>query len=276
MFGAPHLDAFALTLLAGLSTGIGSLIAVFAKRTDRNWLSVTMGFSAGVMLYVSFIDIFPKALEHLTVSFGETRANWYTVLAFFGGMLLVAIIDRLIPQYENPHEMTASDTIEELEEEHKVGPKSKKASFYKMGVVTALAIGIHNFPEGMATFIATYQDLALGISIALAIALHNIPEGIAVSIPIYYASGSKRKAFFYSFISGISEPIGALAAYFLFRNYFNDVVFGLAFAAVGGVMVFISLDQLLPAAQKYGKHHMTIYGLLAGMAVMALSVLLLI
>ncbi|MCB0736713.1 MAG: zinc transporter ZupT [Bacteroidetes bacterium] len=275
MFDKVFMDAFLLTLFAGLSTGIGSAIAVFAKRTDKNWLSVSMGFSAGVMIYVSFIDIFPKALEHLVDGQGEKMGNWLTVAAFFGGMILVAIIDKLIPHYENPHEFAESDTVDEIDHQKKVRGKSKEASFYKMGVVTALAIGIHNFPEGMATFIATVEDFTLGLSIAIAIAIHNIPEGIAVSIPVYYATGSKKKAFLFSFVSGISEPIGALVAYLALHQFFNDTVFGIVFAAVGGIMVFISLDQLLPAAQRYGKHHLTIYGLLAGMAVMALSVLLL-
>lgn len=275
MFEDKFTAAFLLTLLAGLSTGIGSAIAIFAKRTDRNWLSVSMGFSAGVMLYVSFIDIFQKANEHLIDSLGETKGSWLTVGAFFGGMVLIALIDKLIPHYENPHEFAETDTVDEIDHTKKVKGKSKEASLYKMGVVTALAIGIHNFPEGLATFAAAYQDISLGIAIAIAIALHNIPEGIAVSIPVYYATGSKKKAFLFSFFSGISEPIGALVGYFLLRELFNDLTFGIIFAAIGGIMVFISLDQLLPAAQKYGKHHLTIYGLLAGMAVMALSVLLL-
>lgn len=267
--------AFGLSLLAGLSTGIGSVIAIFAKRADKNWLSVSMGFSAGVMIYVSFIDIFPKAQEHLAAELGEINGTWVTVAAFFGGMLLIGLIDKLIPHHENPHEFAESDTTEEIDHNKKVTGKSKEAALYKTGVLTALAIGIHNFPEGLATFMAAYQDLALGIPIAIAIALHNIPEGIAVSVPVYYATGSKRKAFYFSFLSGISEPIGAIIGFFLLQEIFNDLSFGIIFALIGGIMVFISLDQLLPAAHKYGKHHHTIYGMLAGMAVIALSLVLL-
>lgn len=268
--------AFSLTLIAGLSTGIGSIIAIFAKHTNKSWLSISMGFSAGVMIYVSFVDIFPKAQEHLVAELGEISGTWVTVAAFFGGMLLIAAIDKFIPDRENPHEFAEKDTVDELEHSAKPTGKSREASLYKTGVLTALAIGIHNFPEGLATFMAAYQDLALGIPIAFAIALHNIPEGIAVSIPVYYATNSKKKAFWYSFLSGVSEPIGAILGFFLLREIFNDLSFGIIFSLVGGIMVFISLDQLLPAAHKYGKHHHTIYGMLAGMAVIALSLVLLI
>jgi ZIP family zinc transporter len=143
-----------------------------------------------------------------------------------------------------------------------------------MGMFTALAIAIHNFPEGLATFAAALSDPALGLSIAVAIAIHNIPEGISVSVPVYYATGSKKKAFYYSFLSGTAEPVGALIGYFILLNFFSDFVFGILFAGVAGIMVFISLDELLPSAQKYGEHHLSIYGLIVGMAVMALSLLL--
>ena len=144
-----------------------------------------------------------------------------------------------------------------------------------MGLFTALAIAIHNFPEGLATFVAAIKDPHLGIAIAVAIAIHNVPEGIAVSIPIYYATGSRRKAFLYSFLSGLAEPIGALIGFFVLWRWMNDITFGLLFASVAGIMVYISLDELLPSAEKYGEHHLCIYGLISGMAVMAISLLLL-
>ena len=266
--------AFSLSVIAGLSTSIGSIIAIFAKRTDKYWLSVSMGFSAGVRIYVSFVDIFPKAQEYLTAELGQANGIWITLATFFGGMLLIGIIDKLIPSHENPHEFAESDTTDEVDHKTIFKGKSKEASLYKIGVFTALAIGIHNFPEGLATFAAAYQDVTLGISIAIAIALHNIPEGIAVSVPVYYATGSKRKAFYFSFLSGISEPIGAIVGYFLLKELFNDLAFGIIFALIGGIMVFISLDQLLPAAQKYGKHHLTIFGVVSGMAVIAISLVL--
>jgi len=143
-----------------------------------------------------------------------------------------------------------------------------------MGFFSALAIGIHNFPEGLATFAAALKDPTLGVGIAIAIAIHNIPEGIAVSAPIYYATGSRKKAFVWSFVSGLAEPVGALVGYLLLYNLFTDITFGILFGAVGGIMVYISLDELLPSAEEYGHHHVAIYGLLGGMAVMALSLLL--
>jgi ZIP family zinc transporter len=144
----------------------------------------------------------------------------------------------------------------------------------RMGMLTALAITIHNFPEGLATFTSSVKDPSLGIAIAVAVAIHNIPEGIAVSIPVYYATGDKKKAFRLSFLSGLSEPLGALIGYLILFRFFNDVVFGVLFAMVAGIMVFISLDELLPTAREYGEAHLSIYGLIAGMLVMAVSLLL--
>ncbi|OHD55977.1 MAG: zinc transporter ZupT [Spirochaetes bacterium GWF1_51_8] len=268
MFEDNVLLAFGLTLFAGLSTGIGSAIAFLAKRTNTRFLAVALGFSAGVMIYVSFVEIFQKARIALTESLGNGLGTWATVAAFFAGILFIGLIDKLVPKADNPHEM---HKIEELSDVPKID-KIKK--LYRTGIFVALAIAIHNFPEGLATFAAALSDPRLGIAIAVAIAIHNIPEGISVSIPIFYATGNKKKAFLYSFLSGVSEPVGALIGYLILRPFFNDFVFGVLFAAVGGIMVFISLDELLPAAQEYGEHHLSIYGLVAGMAVMALSLLM--
>jgi zinc transporter, ZIP family len=260
--------AFGLTLMAGLATGIGSLLAFFTSHTNTRFLSVTLGFSAGVMIYVSMVEIFVKAKDALTGSLGWEVGNWITVVSFFAGMLLIAMIDKLIPKQGNPHELK---TVEEMS-----GPQKGIAdpALLKMGTFTALAIGIHNFPEGIATFTSALQDPGLGIAIAVAIAIHNIPEGIAVAVPVYFATGDRKKAFKLSFLSGLSEPIGALVAYLILMPYLNDTMFGVIFAAVAGIMVFISLDELLPAAKKYDETHLPIYGLIAGMAVMALSLLL--
>ncbi len=285
MWESNVLFAFGLTLFAGLSTGIGSALAFFAKKTNTKFLSLALGFSAGVMLYVSFVEIFIKAKDSLVAELGYRGGYWATTLAFFGGILLIAIIDKLVPSFENPHEMAAIEDMVEIDEieEHLKEMEEKQvsehegkrsSSLYRMGIFSALAIGIHNFPEGLATFASALKDPTLGISIAVAIAIHNIPEGIAVSVPIYYATGDKKKAFYYSFLSGLSEPIGALVGYVLLYRFFNDLVFGILFAGVAGIMVFISLDELLPAAQRYGEHHLSIYGLVAGMIVMAVSLLL--
>ena len=259
--------AFGLTMFAGLSTGIGSAIAFFAKKTNTAFLSVALGFSAGVMIYVSFVEIFVKARIELSAVLGEGPGYWVTAAAFFGGILFIAIIDKLIPSIENPHEMHKVEEMEDIQ-----ALKDKK--LMRMGLFTALAIAIHNFPEGLATFTAALTDPGLGIAIAVAIAIHNIPEGIAVSIPVYYATGSRKKAFWLSFLSGLAEPVGALVGYLILMPFLSPVVFGVLFAGVAGIMVFISLDELLPAAEEYGEHHLSIYGLIAGMAVMALSLLL--
>ncbi len=258
--------AFGLTIFAGLSTGIGSALAFFTKTTNTRFLSVSLGFSAGVMVYVSFVEILQKAKEALVPHFGEKIASWYTVLAFFAGILIIAFIDRLIPAIKNPHEIRR---VEDVSKDNNKDPK-----LVRMGMFTALAIAIHNFPEGIATFMAGLSDTSIAIPIAVAIAIHNIPEGIAVSVPISYGTGSKRKGFILSFLSGLAEPVGALLAYFILMPFLSDTLFGVIFASVAGIMVFISIDELLPTAREYGLPHHSVYGFLAGMAVMALSLLL--
>ncbi|MFC1781995.1 zinc transporter ZupT [Planctomycetota bacterium] len=262
------LIAFGLTLFAGLSTGIGSSLAIFTRRTNTKSLSLALGFSAGVMIYVSFIEIFPKARESLVGELGQVGGYWCTVLAFFGGIIFIGIIDRLVPSFENPHEV---HKVEEMDDPERAADFRK---LYRMGLFTALAITIHNFPEGLATFVSALKDVKLGASIAVAIAIHNIPEGIAVSIPIFYATGNRNKAFVYSFLSGLAEPVGALIGYAVLFSFFNDVVFGIIFAFVAGIMVFVALDELLPTAREYEQPHLAVYGLISGMVIMALSLLL--
>jgi ZIP family zinc transporter len=219
------------------------------------------------MVYVSLVEIFAKAKASLTAGYGDRPGYWMTVIAFFAGIAIIALIDRVIPSVENPHEMkNIHDAVETAD--------TGKRKLMRMGLFSALAIGIHNFPEGLATFMGALADPALGISIAVAIAIHNIPEGLAVSVPIFYATGSRVKAFVASFTSGLSEPVGALLGYFLLRSFFNDAMMGLVFGCVAGIMVYISLDELLPTAEEYGEHHIAILGLIGGMAVMAVSLLM--
>ncbi|WDP89061.1 MAG: zinc transporter ZupT [Desulfobacter sp.] len=263
------LFAFSLTLFAGLSTGVGSALAFFARQTNTVFLTASLGFSAGVMIYVSMIEIFVKARDALSEAVGPSQGYLLTTAAFFGGILLIALIDKLVPSFENPHEARGIEDMSLAGEAAR-----KKKNLERMGLFSALAIAIHNFPEGLATFVGGLHDPAMGISIAVAIAIHNIPEGIAVSVPLYYATGSRKKAFGLSFLSGLSEPVGALVGYFLFFKFFNGYVFGLLFAVVAGIMVFISLDELLPTAEKYGEHHIAMYGVVAGMVVMAASLVL--
>ena len=288
--------ALGLTLFAGMATGIGSAIAFLAKRTDYRFLSVATGFSAGVMLYVSFVEIFHKGAAALVESYGDPWGHWVNVGSFFGGMLLIGLIDNLVPAAENPHEVHSeaesaplhnpaaplphfSAVGNDLAGEHDHSLKHTK--LLRMGLFTALAIGIHNFPEGLATFLAALEDPKLGIAIAIAVALHNIPEGISVSVPIFYATGNRSKAFFYSVLSGLAEPVGAVVAYLFLRLVFGceagmipPQVMGVLFGGVAGIMVYISLDELLPTSRAYGKGHDSVLGLVAGMLVMALSLLL--
>ncbi len=270
------LFALGLTVFAGLSTGIGSVMAFLSKKFNPKFLAGALGFSAGVMIYVSLIEIFVKARDALETSLGEKQGYVVTVISFFAGIAVIALIDKLIPSFENPHEISniSKDNVKSQIEKDGASESAERKKLLRMGMFSALAIGLHNFPEGLATFMSGLSDPALGISIALAIAIHNIPEGIAVSTPIYYATKSRKKAFWYSLLSGVSEPVGALLGFFVLRSIFNDTTFGVIFASVAGIMVYISLDELLPTAEEYGEHHIAIQGLIAGMLVMAVSLLM--
>ena len=288
--------ALGLTLFAGLATGIGSAVAFWAKRTNYRFLAVATGFSAGVMLYVSFVEIFVKGVDALTGTYGDYWGHWVNAGAFFGGMLLIGLIDNLIPSAENPHETHSEEETAPLHNPLAPMPDFSATAppalgthdhslhhhkLMRMGLFTALAIAIHNFPEGLATFLAALHDPKLGVAIAVAVALHNIPEGISVSVPIFYATGNRKKAFAYSFLSGLAEPVGAGVAYLALRLFFaGDTgviphqVMGILFGGVAGIMVYISLDELLPTSRAYGKGHDSLLGLTGGMVVMALSLLL--
>ena len=260
--------ALTLSLCAGLSTGLGGFLVLLFRTTNKKFLSVALGFSAGIMIYISFMEILPDAQSHLILSMGEKTGGWITLLAFFTGVLFIAVIDKLIPTFENPHEMHMIEEADECE----VSAEAQR--LMRTSILTALAITIHNFPEGLATFISGISQPKLGIAIAIAVAIHNIPEGIAVAIPVYCATGSRKKAFYYSLLSGAAEPLGAVLAFLFLAPYINEMVLGFIFAGIAGIMVYISFDELLPTARLYGEHHLTIYGLLSGMLVMGISLLL--
>ena len=260
--------AFGLTLIAGMATGIGSLLSLLLKKTSNRFLSVSLGFSAGFMIYVSFVEILAEARTSLVHFWGDQKGSWATVIAFFAGILFIAVIDRLVPSVENPHE---ARHVEQMSPGQSGMSCDRSSKLMRVGFMSALAIAIHNFPEGMATFTAALQEPHLGVAITFAIAIHNIPEGIAVAIPIYCATGSRRKAFRWSLLSGLSEPLGAVIGYLILFPFLNELTMGIMFAVIAGIMVFISLDELLPTAREYGSPHLAIYGLIAGMAVMAVS-----
>ncbi|EOH3506710.1 zinc transporter ZupT [Campylobacter jejuni] len=279
--------AILLTLFAGFSTAIGSTIAFFSRKDDLRVLSLGLGFSAGVMIYISFMEILPTALKDFKNHYDSHWAELLGLACFFGGILISLLIDKLIPEDVNPHE--PKEDLSELkifplpqkgqnppkfhpgEKLHQINTKALK----RTGIFTALAIAIHNFPEGFATFISSLDNLTLGIAIAIAVAIHNIPEGLAVSLPIYHATGDKKKAFIYSALSGLAEPLGAFVGALILLPFIGDLTLAISFAVIAGIMVFISLDELLPAAKTYDKAHDSLYGLIAGMAIMALSLNLL-
>lgn len=252
--------ALVLTLLAGLATGIGSLIALFNRNTNKRFLAGALGFSAGVMIYISFAEMLKKSEEYFDGSYSGS-GMWLACASFFAGMALIMLIDNLIPSPES--DLTAA----------KAGQHD--AVLARMGVLTALAIAIHNLPEGLATFTSSLEDVSLGIAIAVAIAIHNIPEGIVTSVPIYYATGNRKKAFGISFLSGLTEPLGAIVGYLLLRPFLNDTVYGAIFGMIAGIMVYIAVEELIPMAREYDKGNTMILGVMGGMAIMAVSLMLL-
>jgi zinc transporter, ZIP family len=266
--------AFTVTLFAGLATGIGSTIAFFAKTTNKGFFAVSMGFSAGVMIYLSFAEILPKAKGYIESETGSVEAAAIAAGALIAGMVLMAVIDALVPSGANPHENTQVELLDTPQSTIE-GVGVERERLLKMGVFLALAIAIHNFPEGLATFLLVLDDPQIGIALAVAVAMHNIPEGIAVSVPVYYATKSKVKAFRLSFLSGLAEPAGAVVGYLILASFLSDFVMGVLFAGVAGVMVFLAIDTLLPTARNSSRGHLTVYGFMLGMSVMALSLVLL-
>ncbi|WP_413533766.1 zinc transporter ZupT [Empedobacter brevis] len=259
MLSNPLIFAFSLTFLAGISTGIGSLLCLLYKKFNPKFLGIMLGISAGVMLYVSFVEILTKAKESLSIVFGEKLGSTYTLLGFFIGILVIILIDKLLPFH----------LCEEKETE------TNDQKLLRLGIFSALALSIHNFPEGLATFLSALENPAYGLSIAVAIAIHNIPEGIAVAVPIYYATKNRKKAFLYSFLSGLTEPIGAVIGYFVLLQFFDESIFGAIFASVAGMMVYISINELIPTAKEYAGKKLSTYGIVLGMFIMAVSLIFL-
>ena len=280
--------AFLLALLAGASTSLGAIIAFFSHENNSKMLSTGLGFSAGAMIYISFAELLPEAIKDFSKHF--EHGDMIALGVFFLSMFLCIFIDKIVPKDVNPHEFSSADSYEELKfcdlddkeilqartlEQSKNTKKHPlhhhKHTLKRTGIFTALAIALHNFPEGFATFASGLESLQLGLMIALAVAIHNIPEGIAVSLPIYHATGNKRKAFIYTTFSGLAEPIGALVGTLFLLPFFGTLGLGISFAFVAGVMIFISLDELFPIAKTYASGHECLYGLIGGMAVMAVS-----
>ena len=268
-----------MTLIAGAATGIGGALVLFKKKVSSNFLAAALGLSAGVMIFISLAELFPEAQAEIMANSSLKYGKAYVLIAFFIGMGIITLIDFLIPEYENPHEASGLSLEAHTPAVGKLEHAGSEKAMHKLGVLSAIAIAIHNFPEGIATFIGALNDPQMGLGITFAISIHNIPEGIAVAIPIYYATKSKGKALLHATLSGMSELLGALlclavSAVFGIDLTANGHIFPLIMAAVAGIMIYISLDELLPTAEKYGKHHIAIAGVVSGMAIMGISLLI--
>lgn len=249
------LRALALSVGAGLATFIGAFFVFFAKNKSEKVLCISLGFAGGIMLSVSFTDLFPNAEKLLGNAAGYKLGVIFSVLFLSVGVILASLLDRFVPHQEY-NEVTGDKPHNNL---------------FKVGFVSMMAIGLHNFPEGVATFMAGYQDMNLGISIAIAIALHNIPEGISVAMPIYFATGSRKKVFKYTILSGITEPLGALLAYLVLKPFINDFILGSIFALVAGIMIYVCIEELLPSSRQYGHNKEALISTLVGICVMPLT-----
>ena len=273
-------SALLMTLIAGAATGIGGALVLFKKKLSSDFLAGALGLSAGVMIFISLAELFPEAQAEIMATGSIAHGEAFVLIAFFVGMGIITLIDFLIPEYENPHEASGLSLGDKTAAVDILQNSGSEEAMKRLGILSALAIAIHNFPEGIATFIGALNDPQMGTGITFAIAIHNIPEGIAVAIPIYYATKSKGKALLYATLSGVSEVIGALlclavTAIFGIELTGGGPVFPLILAAVAGIMIYISLDELLPTAEKYGKHHVAIAGVVGGMAIMGISLILL-
>jgi zinc transporter, ZIP family len=264
--------AFLLTFFAGLSTALGALVAFLGGDKNTRMLSVGLGFSAGVMIYVSFVEILRKSQGAFGETYGELTGEVLGLVAFFSGVALSFVIDQVIPDAINPHH--SLDAERQIDPSDTEGISAHRKSLSRVGFFTAIAIAIHNFPEGFATFVSALDDMSVGIAIAFAIAIHNIPEGLAVALPIYHATGDRKRAFLYALGSGLAEPVGAVLGFMVFAPLMGELTLGITFGLVAGIMVYISFDELLPSARVYGNDHTTIAGLTLGMLVMAVSLIL--
>ena len=272
------ISALILTLIAGSATGIGGALVLFKKKISSNFLAGALGLSAGVMIFISLAELFPEA-QAMISEIGLPHGEAFVLIAFFVGMGIITLIDFTIPEYENPHEASGLSLSDKTAAVGVLEHTGNEKALHRLGLLSALAIAVHNFPEGIATFIGALNDPEMGAGITFAIAIHNIPEGIAVAIPIYYATKSKGKALLYATLSGLSEVVGAalclaITAICGIELTGGSPAFPLVLSAVAGIMIYISLDELLPTAEKYGKHHIAIAGVVGGMALMGISLLI--
>lgn len=266
------LNSFILTLFVGLTMGFGSIFSFLIKDENKKFLSLSLSFSAGIMIYISFMEILPEGIHLIEETANGTKGHIIALAAFFGGMIFTALLEKWVHSMGGHHHHDMDEEhfhLEEDDEKH-----IDREHLEKLGIMTAVSIGIHNLPEGLAIFTTGLKDITIAIPLAIAVILHNIPLSIAISVPIYYATKSKKKAFLYSSLVGLCQPIGAIVGYALFSNFFGDMLFGILFCIISGIMIFVSLDELLPTSQQYEDHHFSVYGTILGMFVMAVSLML--
>lgn len=264
------ISALILTSLAGLATTIGAAFAFISKKPSVRLLAVGLGFSGGVMLAVSFVELLPSSIdEFLNAGLTDSESFFWGNFWFFIGILAIFIIDISLPHlYEGEdHDSHNSHSLEFDEETSHIS----KDQIKRLGLLTALGIAIHNFPEGLVTFASTLQSIELGIILAIAVGLHNIPEGLSVSLPIVTATGDRWYAFRLGLFSGLAEPVGAAVAAIILYPFLSPVLIGISLAFVAGIMVFISFDELLPSAKSADDSHLVTIGIIAGMVIMVLT-----
>jgi ZIP family zinc transporter len=258
--------ALIISLFAGLSTGLGGIISFFVNRNNSYFLSLSLGFSAGVMVYVSFMELLTESISILGMTWG-TRGELVAILVLFFGMMFTALIDMILPEAHHPSDVLGE--LDDMTEEHKKQIKEKH--LIRVATLTGIAVVIHNLPEGVATLTTAYSDLSLGLAVGIAIALHNIPEGIAIAVPFYHGTGKKWRAVGYAFLSGLAEPVGAVLAYFVLAPFLTSAMVAIILAFVAGIMIFISFDELIPTAQSFDIKDVAVYGVLGGMFLMAIT-----
>ncbi|TJX13191.1 zinc transporter ZupT [Tissierella creatinini] len=257
-------ESFALTLLVGLTMGLGSLLSFFVTEKHKSFFSISLSLSAGIMIYISFMEILPEGIHLIEQYMGEGYV-WIALIWFFFGMFLTAVIEKFVHAFAGSFHSHKHNSHRHHAHDH------EDSHLSKLGIMSALAIAMHNVPEGLALFTTGIKDIALAYPVALAIIIHNVPLAVAISVPLVYSTGSRKKAFLYTTFVGLMQPIGAIIGYMLLANFLNDMVFGILLSLVAGIMIFVSLDELLPAAQQDVDHHLSVYGAVAGMIIMALA-----
>ncbi|MBR4126698.1 MAG: zinc transporter ZupT [Alphaproteobacteria bacterium] len=255
MFSAPAVHAFVLSTAAGAATVLGCFPVFFSSGKNERVLAVALGLAAGVMLSVSFLELYPEAERLFKTELSGKQAVLVSVLCLLAGVFSAAVVDRFVP-----HEDFNPETGEAA---HK--------NLYRTGMLSVIVIGLHNFPEGIATFMAGYENLSLGASIALAVAIHNIPEGLCIAVPIYYVTHDKKKAVLYTALSGMAEPVGAMAAFWILHPFLNDALLGGVFALVAGIMVYVTVEELIPSSRQYKHDREALWATFAGICLMPLT-----